>query len=436
MRPSRASIRKAQSPIPTPRRLDTPSRSRLRRRPAANGTALALFVVAAATMHAEEPVAVVSSAANDQLLYFTSTSLLADDDRLVFLSDRSGQPNVFVRDLRTGEDRQLTFNTEGFLKSYVYFDGLPYRGLGRASISVDPRRGLVYFIEGTRLCVVDAATGARRVLAELPSGQMTAFTHVSADGSRLCVPTTDARALDDEKPLKGRPDYDIDARVQAEGLSSYLRVFDTATGREIASERVPKAWITHVQFSPRDSRLILYNHEWPSDCGIRRMWLWNGERHLRLRTEGDGRSRADWTCHEMWERDGSAVIYHGTYDKGSSYVGRVLPDGSGTIEISLPKEWNRYGHFTVGRPGWLVTDGSYVRDGDPRRSGGDWISAVFVDWAARRYDWRPLCRHGSSWTSQDAHPHPVFDHAGGAAYFTSDAGGRRAIYRVTVPDRP
>ncbi len=397
--------------------------------------ALGLAAVSTLAMQGEKAVAVVSSAANDQLLYFTSPSLLADDQRIVFLSDRSGQPNIFLRDLRTGQDRQLTFNTDGFLKSYVYFDGLPYRGLGRASVSVDPQRGLVYFLQGRKICVV-STDGEQRVLAELPAGQMTAFTHVSADGSRLCVPTTDARALDDDRLLKGKPDYDIDARVQAESLSSYLRVYDTASGREIACERVPKAWITHVQFSPRDNRLILYNHEWPSDCGIRRMWLWDGQRHIRLRTEGGGRSRTDWTCHEMWERDGSAIIYHGTYDKGPSYLGRVLPDGSGAVEIALPKEWDRYGHFTVGRPGWLVTDGCYVHEGDSGRSSGDWISMVVVDWSARRYDWLPLCRHGSSWTSQDAHPHPVFNHAGDAAYFTSDVSGKRAIYRIVAPPHP
>jgi hypothetical protein len=395
---------------------------------------LVLPVGAETPLPGAEPTTVVASAANDQLLYFTSTSLLADDQRIVFLSDRTGQPNIFLRDLNTGQDQQLTFNTEGFLKSYVYFDGQPYRGLGRASVSVDARRGVVYFIQGRKICAVDT-NGLQRVLAEYPAGQMTAFTHVSADGARLCVPTTDARALDDDTPLKGKPDYDIDARVQKENLSSYLRVYDTSAGKEILCEQVPKAWITHVQFSPRDNHLILYNHEWSSDAGIRRMWLWDGRRHIRLRTEGDGRSRADWACHEMWERDGSAIIYHGMYHNGPAYLGRVKPDGSGLTEIALPKEWNRYGHFTVGHPGWLVTDGCYVRPEDPKKAGGAWISVLKVDWAAKHYDWQPLCRHGSSWTSQDAHPHPIFNHAADAVYFTSDAKGRRTVCRVAVPEK-
>ena len=315
----------------------------------------------------------------------------------------------------------------------MYFDGAPYRGFGRASVSVDAQRGVIYFIQGRQICAVDT-NGMSRVLAELPAGQMTAFTHVSADGTRLCVPTTDARALDGDTPLKGKPDYDIDVRVQKEGLASYLRVFDTATGKGILCERVPKAWITHVQFSPRDSNLILYNHEWPSDCGIRRMWLWDGQRHLRLRTEGDGRSRADWTCHEMWERDGSAIIYHGGYAKGPSYIGRVNLDGSGLVEIALPAAWKRYGHFTVGNPGWLVTDGCYEQAGDAN-GGGAWISVLHVDWLAKRYDWQPLCRHGSSWKSQDAHPHPIFNHAADAICYTSDRTGKRAVYRVGVPEK-
>jgi hypothetical protein len=130
---------------------------------------------------------------------------------------------------------------------------------------------------------------------------------------------------------------------------------------------VPKAWITHVQFSPVDPTLVLYNHEWPADCGIRRMWLWNGSKHIRLRHEGDGRNRQDWACHEMWERDGKGIIYHGSYHQGTAYIGRVNADGSGLTEIKLPKEWRRYGHYTGAGRGWLVTDGNYTEADDPIR---------------------------------------------------------------------
>jgi hypothetical protein len=369
--------------------------------------------------------------ANEQLLYFTSSSLVADDSQLVFISDRTGNPNLFTRDLGTGREVQVTRNETGYLKSYVYFDGYPYRGFGKASVSLHASSGTIYYIEGRDIRRVDIG-GKAHTIAQYPEGQMTAFTHVSADGRRLCVPTVDARALDGPLRPDGRPEHNIDARVQAEGLSSYLRVFDTGTGVELVTERVENCWITHVQFSPVNSEWILYNHEWPSDCGVRRMWLFDGTRHHRLRQEGDGRVRNDWTCHEMWERDGRAIIYHGTLAGGRSYIGRMDPDGTRVIEIAIPTGCNRYGHFTTGAPGVLVSDGYYAEPGDNQYSGGDWISRVDVDWHSKTIRWTPLCRNRSSWKSQDEHPHPIIDHAMRYAYFTSDVDGKRAIYRIPM----
>ncbi|MDA8297087.1 MAG: hypothetical protein M0004_10990 [Actinomycetota bacterium] len=383
------------------------------------------------------PERIIGSSSNDQLLYFTSSSLTEGDEEVVYISDRTGHPNLFCRHLPSGADRQLTANSDGYLKSYVYFDGRPYAGFGKASVSLDPIRRIAYYLQGTELRAV-SLSGEQHLLARLPEGQMTAFSHVSHDGRRICVPTTDARALDNDRPLPAlRPDYDVDRRIQDEGLASYLHVFDTGTGEELDCVTVPRAWVTHVQFSPIDSSLILYNHEWPAECGIRRMWIWDGARHIPLRGEDPDasprpRAREDWTCHEMWERDGSAVIYHGTYRDGPAYVGRVLADGTGTIEIALPEEWTQYGHFTVGRPGQLVTDG-YYRDGNasPDRC-GRWICEAIVDWTRGELAWRPLVTHGSSWKTQDEHPHPIFAHQPTAVYFTSDRDGRRAIYRIAL----
>ena len=81
-----------------------------------------------------------------QLLYFTCSSLSSDDRRLYVISDRDGHPNVYVRELATGEETRLTDNHNGTLKSYVYFDGQPGRGLGKASVCLDSARDVIYFI--------------------------------------------------------------------------------------------------------------------------------------------------------------------------------------------------------------------------------------------------------------------------------------------------
>ena len=78
-----------------------------------------------------------------QLCYFTSSSLLEDGRTLIFIREQEGQPNLFAADLVSGEERQLTQNCEGILKSYVYFDGRAYTGFGKASVSVDTKRGMM-----------------------------------------------------------------------------------------------------------------------------------------------------------------------------------------------------------------------------------------------------------------------------------------------------
>lgn len=376
--------------------------------------------------------------AHEQLLYFTSSSLSADDGRLYYLSDEGGHPNVYVKNLKDGAIQRRTDNRGGAMKSYVYFRGAHYSGLAKASMSLDAGRDILYYIQDQRLMRSDA-DGRIRPLHDLPPGQMTAFTHVSADGRFLCVPTTDARALEDEEGLSQTPDgcgnlkHDIDRRVQIEGLCSTLHVFDTETGAELRSEVVPRAWITHVQFSPTDPGAILYNHEWPCDCGIRRMWLYRDGRHLRLREASSGRSREDWTCHEMWYPDGASILYHGGYAGGPYYVGRVSARGGDNVEHALPHAYTAYGHFTMGNahPDWLVTDGYYQESGE-----SGFISILRVDWATGAQRWTPLCRHRSPWTTQDTHPHPIFDHADRYVYFTGYDGERLKVCRAFVPDLP
>jgi hypothetical protein len=393
-----------------------------------------------------EPTPVSTGA---QLLYFTSSSLTADDDTLVVIRQDDGDPiscGLWAGPVQSRKRWPIYVDADGYLKSYVYFDGRPNEGFGKASVSLHARSGRVYFIHGREVRSCSVLAGDHHVLGQLRDDEVTAFTHVSDDGRLLCVPTTDARALDGAF-VNNRPQYDIDLRVQNENLRSYLNLFDTRTGELVARETVERAWITHVQFSPADPTKILYNHEWPADCGVRRMWLWDGTTHRRLRNEDNEKSRGDWVCHEMWSRDGSFIIYHGRYagtapvtsggqlvfggGNGASFIGRCNADGSDPVEIALPPHYTRYGHFTVGNGDWLVTDGLYETPDDPP-SHGAWISVLKPDWTKRTIDWRPVCRHGSSWKSQDEHPHPIFDHAGRHVYFTSDRTGRRAVYRVDV----
>ena len=181
---------------------------------------------------------------NTQLLYFTCSSLAENDERIYLISDRGGSPNVVCRDMFTGQETTLTDNKKGILKSYVYFDGTFNEGLGKASVCLDYKKEIIYYIQDDKICKADRF-GNRKELNRVPDGRMTAFTHVSLDGKRLCVPMTDGRCLDFDPETEGsgldkRPVYDIDGRVQKENLSSYLCVYDTESG-ELLYEKIGRA---------------------------------------------------------------------------------------------------------------------------------------------------------------------------------------------------
>ena len=128
----------------------------------------------------------------------------------------------------------------------------------------------------------------------------------------------------------------------------------------------------------------------------------------------------------------------GSKADGRAYIGRVGPAGGDNIEIALPPDYQRYGHFTAGteHSDWLVSDGYWHPAGVPENGlwGGEWITKLQVDWEARRITWTPLCAHHSAWDCQDSHPHPVFSPGDRFVYFTSNLGGGRCVCRVGVPE--
>lgn len=399
---------------------------------------------------------------NTQLLYFTCSSLSENDERVYLISDRNGSPNVYVRDMYTGQEKCLTNNTRGILKSYVYFNGTFNQGLGKASVCLDYKKEIIYYIQDDKIYKVDRE-GNKTVLNMIPDGRMTAFTHVNLDGTRLCVPMTDRRCLDFDPESEGsgldkRPIYNIDGRVQEENLSSYLCVYDTASGELLYEKKVPKCWITHVQFNPMNSELIMFNHEWASfDCGIRRIWLYDHTKDeiIRVRTEGKDtlgntagyeRRADDWVCHEMWTDDGKGIIYHGAYADGPAMVGRFKLSSGKYWEIALPDDYNSYGHFLMDHKGNLVCDGYFkypwemkkVRENstdngpDPHKKDAEYICKVEPKWDEGTLNWIPLCKHNSDWLGQDAHPHPIYSHAGDRVFFNSRNDKMVNVYCVSA----
>ena len=375
---------------------------------------------------------------DDMVLYFTSNSVLDGDRQMIFIRTVDDCNNIWTVNMDSGEEKQVTFFTETSPHALPIheFRQHDYPALNVASVVLHHKTGKVYFIKERKLWRFDI-NGNGRALTRLPDKVDMGNCHVNVAGTKFLVSTVDDRAFDLQDA--GHSNHrDIDRYIRQRNLSSHILVYDTENGALLMDEVVHSGWVSHVQFSPVDDNIILYNHEWADDQGIRRMWIFDGRQHIRLRTEGDGRSRSDGVVHETWERETGNVIYHGTYADGRKFIGRIVFDDPhdatryAITEIPLPPECRKYGHFAAGNGNLLVSDGHYALPGEKDSWGGEWISLFIPDWERKTVAVKPLCRHRSSWSSQEAHPHPVFNHAGDAIIFTSDFEGRRAVYKVDV----
>jgi len=367
-----------------------------------------------------------SSPGNHHHLYFTSNSFNKNNDTVLFISDRSnGHPNLFKLNLVTGETVQLTDNRDGYLLSYVYYDGNPYRGLGKASPSFEPSTGQLLYIQGNEVRLLHVETLEERVIYTLPGEVMTGFTHLSSDGRYACVPYISAEAF---RVPPGNEFHHIRDKVMRERLESHVLVIDTETG-EGDVRFAHQGWITHVQFHPKDPSQILFNHE--GGRVAQRIWLYKDGKIRKIRDQSP-EGLSIWVCHEMWQRDGHRIIYHGskTVDgvSGVNFVGMAQLDGAGMtecdgsedeiVELHFPQNMRAYGHFTVSSDDErLVTDG--VIDSSS-------IHLVRAGWENRELSWELLCRHHSSFSVQDVHPHPIFSHDDRYVLFTSDAHNERS----------
>lgn len=364
----------------------------------------------------------------DQHLYFTSPSVTADDRWLVFISERTGDPNLFVIDRASGELQQISDNNTGLLHAYVY----PYggdKGLSKASPALDAHSGTLVWVQDHAVWTAQVGVDgqpARRV-CELPGNpaMVSGFTHVSKGGALACVPVASPLAFTEKTDGQGSQMGAAYRAFNELGLESLILVVDLQSG-EVVDELSMPFWVTHVVFSAADPSRIIFCQE---GGGIvsQRTWAWQREAPGVPRSQVGGRPlypqpASEWMSHENYEPTGQFIIAHGGkrsgkqghigniaheevwFDKRDFHgklLGRYITDGTGT------------GHAVMGTDGVNV-----VMDPKP----------YIWTWNMETGATQILCEHGSSAREQDCHVHPVmtFDQRG--VTFTSDREGVANVY--------
>ena len=90
------------------------------------------------------------------------------------------------------------------------------------------------------------------------------------------------------------------------------------------------------------------------------------------------------------------------------------------------------GYFKFADDKLIVRENSTDNGPDPHKKDGEYISRVVPRWEEGILQWIPLCKHESDWLGQDAHPHPVYNHAGNRIYFNSRSEKDIKVYCIDV----
>lgn len=349
--------------------------------------------------------------------YFYHFPFTPDSRRLVYVSNRTGRRNLFLLDLGSGESRQLT---DACRLADFHFQ-----------VSADGR-SLIYAEENQlRRLDLETLTETTLYVQTHPWNRRSVYPGFSDDLSKALLCQIHA---DDIVP-SGNSGWESFPRQFEARPRCRLVLVDLNTGREtvVLEERL---WLGHPQIRPRDHGTLMYCHEGPwhrVDC---RMWLIQAD-GTRKRPVGywepyPGAGAGVRVGHEFFTPDGRHIAF-AYFPAQHGSQGSLRMRAVDTLEEIDYGPYSNYNHFMSSPDGQRLV-------GDECGPGSRELIWVF------RLDTRteaPLCRHGSScrprvnqdtggFSTQDAHPHPLFAPDGRTVIFSSDMDtgpdGNCAVY--------
>ncbi|MDQ0314983.1 oligogalacturonate lyase family protein [Amorphus orientalis] len=316
--------------------------------------------------------------------------------RLVFVSHRTGRPEIFVEDQESLELIQLTEE----------------EALAEWSVIPSKDGRWIYYVAGQAGYRVSTTTGERECLIRFGAAEMRetgmvgaamGTTALSASGRWWAVPVRD-------------------------GAVTRFWMIDTERGS--AEVFLEKATIGHPQFCPDDDDLILYagpmtDRVWVTDRSGRQ------DRRMHERTHD-----LQWITHEVWRPGHRSILFVD------------WPNGVGEIDVATG-EVRALTDFPVWHGAPDTSGERLVCDTNFPDIGIHLLDLAEQDRQCARFVCRPESSSmGAHWAGpfpyangpvkvfapQHTHPHPRFSPDGRQIVFTSDRSGTAQIYVVSNPE--
>jgi hypothetical protein len=384
---------------------------------------------------------ITNNTANSIHLYFTGKTVTADGRFTVYLDDELGVYNVKCRVNSSGEVFQVTHATSQ-LVSYVFPNG-GNKGLSFVSVTLDAENSLLYWIENNRLnkyCLNTRSNFTLQYSVEI-SG-VSAYMTVSEDGSRLCLTDTNSKAFKETDKSQHEQLAKVPNRMYENNLYTDMMLVDTATGEIVQRVDVP-FWVTHVQFMPGQNETVLFNSEgvkFPVGTEFwKRLWITHFDGTFKSVPKQSETRRIN---HENFIPKLGTIVYHGKVlkQKRNFIVFNCLRVLSRLgVDVKKPLE-KFFEHFIEA----IDLNGDvqfthYVKQSVSHAISVDSEATVFDSRDGNIYklsnstgEVSCLCEHGSSFSSQIAHPHPNPSQQGQYLVYCSDKDGKCGLFKAAL----
>ena len=314
--------------------------------------------------------------------------------RCVFVSHRSGRPEIFAEERATGKLIQLTERAD----------------IGEYSVYPSRDGQYVYFTAGT---------GAYRVQTDtLREEQLVDFGQINLREAGMVADAMGTTALSFDDRFWA-------IRFSVNGQTC-LAIIDTVNGtREIILKRDA---IAHLMFCPDDPDLLYYAGPLKD-----RVWLverdGSGNRRLYQRAKGE------WITHESWI-PGTRELAFVDWNKG---IRCINVDTGVERRVTSFNAW----HAICNRDGtMMVADTNFPDTGiqlfNPRDGVGEPLTLCYPKASSQGAHWAggfpyedgPIKVHAP----QHTHAHPSFSPDDRAVVFTSDRTGYAQVYEAEIPE--
>ena len=326
--------------------------------------------------------------------------------RLIFVSHRTGTPQVFAEERTTGELRQLTDRPD----------------LGEWSVHPSHNGEAVFFTAGTSGWRLDLETLEERELVNFDAAcksklaVKSAATAMKEEGMVAAAMGTTALSHDDKW-------WAVKFSI---GEESALAIVGTDTGKhDIILQRDS---IAHLQFCPDDADLLYYAGPLTD-----RVWVIHRDGSGNRRLYAQNVEKNEWITHETWIPKTRELAFV-DWPRG---VRCINVDTGLERQVTSFNAWHAISNPAGTR---MVADTNFPDIGiqifDPRDSIGEPQTLCYPNASAIGEHWNGPFPYANGpiqvYAPQHTHPHPSFSPDGQHVVFTSDRSGYAQIYEATL----